>query len=131
MGLTAKRVAKLLRKGEPGRHLDARGLYLVVNSPTSAYWERRYQLDGREHHHGLGSARVFSLVEVRERNRRVSQLLADGHDPLVQKREAMAQRIAEAARSISFGQCAETFYRDRAPTWRHLKHAAQWRASVL
>src|SRR4029077_2257102 len=25
----------------------------------------------------------------------------------------------------------ETFYRDRAPTWRHLKHAAQWRASVL
>jgi integrase len=131
MALTAKRVAKLLRKGEPGRHLDARGLYLVINSPTSAYWEKRYQFDGREHHHGLGSARVFSLVEARERSRRASQLIAEGRDPLAAKREAKAARIAEAARSVSFGQCAEIFYRDRAPTWRHLKHAAQWRASVL
>jgi integrase len=131
MALTSKRVAKLLRKGEPGRHLDTRGLYLVVNGPTNAYWEKRYQFDGREHHHGLGSARVFSLAEARERSRRASQLLADGVDPLAAKREAKAQRIAEAARSVTFGKCAEDFYRDRAPTWRHLKHAAQWRASVL
>jgi integrase len=131
MALTAKRVAKLLRKGEPGRHLDARGLYLVINSPTNAYWERRYMLDGREHRHGLGSARVFSLVEARERNRRVSQLLADGRDPLVAKREAKAARIAEAAKAITFGEAAADYYRNHAPTWKHLKHAAQWRSSVL
>jgi integrase len=131
MALTAKRVATLLRKGEPGRHLDARGMYLVINSPTNAYWEKRYQFDGREHHHGLGSARVFSLTEARERSRRASQLIADGRDPLVAKREAKAARIAAAAAAVTFGKCAEDFYRDRAPTWRHLKHAAQWRASVL
>jgi integrase len=131
MGLTAKRVAKLLRKGEPGRHLDARGLYLVVNSPTNAYWEKRYQFDGREHHHGLGSARVFSLVEARQRSRRASQLIADGVNPLVAKREAKAARLVAAARDVTFGEVAADYFRNHAPTWKHLKHAAQWRSSVL
>jgi integrase len=131
MGLTAKRVAKLLRKGEPGRHLDARGLYLVVNSPTNAYWEKRYQFDGREHHHGLGSARVFSLVEARQRSRRASQLIADGVNPLVAKREAKAARLVAAARDVTFGEVAADYFRNHAPSWKHLKHAAQWRSSVL
>jgi integrase len=131
MALTAKRVAKLLRRGEKGRHLDARGMYLVIASRTAAHWERRYQLDGHEHYHGLGSAFVFSLAEARERNRRAGQLLADGVNPLDAKRDAKAARIAAAARSRTFGECAELFYQARAPSWRHLHHAAQWRASVL
>jgi integrase len=134
MALTAKRVAKLIRKGEPGRHLDGfqgKGLYLVVASPTAAHWERRYQLDGREHFHGLGSAFVFSLSEARGRNRRASQLLADGVDPLAHKRAAKAERIAVAAKAISFGEVALGYFRTHAPTWRHEKHTAQWRATVL
>jgi integrase len=131
MALTAKRVAKLIRAGEPGRHLDSRGLYLITQSRTAAHWERRYQLDGREHFHGLGSAFVFSLAEARERSRRVGQLLADGIDPVAQKREAKAARIAAASKAISFGECAESYYRAHSPAWGHPKHAAQWRATVL
>jgi integrase len=131
VGLTSKRVAKLLRQGEPGRHLDARGLYLVVVSRTNAHWERRYQLDGREHYHGLGSAFVFGLAAARERSRRASELLADGVDPLVQKREAKAERIAAATKAITFGEVATDYFRAHSPGWKHLKHVAQWRSSVL
>jgi integrase len=131
MTLTAKRVAKLIRKGEPGRHLDSRGLYLITQSPTAAHWEKRYQLDGKEHYHGLGSAFTFSLAEARVRNRRASQLLEDGVDPLAAKREAKAQRIAAAARTVSFGEAATDYYRAHSPGWGHAKHIAQWRASVL
>jgi integrase len=131
MTLTAKRVAKLLRRGEPVRHLDARGLYLVIESATNAHWEKRYQLDGREHYHGLGSAFVFSLAQARERARRASELLADGVDPLAVKREAKAARIAAAARSVTFGECAADYYRAHSPAWKHVKHIAQWRASIL
>jgi integrase len=131
MSLTSKRVLKLLRRGEPGRHLDARGLYLVIASRTNAHWERRYQLDGREHYHGLGSAFVFGLAAARERSRRASELLADGVDPLAQKREAKAQRIAAAVKAITFGECATDYYRAHSPSWSHPKHVAQWRASVL
>jgi integrase len=131
LALTAKRVAKLLRKGEPGRHLDRRGLYLVVKSRTNAHWEKRYQYLGRERYTGLGSAFTFSLVEARERSRRASQLLADGVDPLTHKREAKAERIAAAAKSISFGEVAADYYRAHSPSWKHVKHVAQWRATVL
>jgi integrase len=131
MGLTAKRVAKLLRRGEPDRHLDQRGLYLVIESRTNAHWEKRYQFDGKEHYTGLGSAFTFSLVEARERNRRASQLIADGVDPLTAKREAKAQRIAAVARTVSFGEAATNYYRAHSPTWSHPKSAAQWRATVL
>jgi integrase len=131
MALTSKRVAKLLRQGVPGRYLDERGLYLVVQSRTAAHWERRYQLDGREHYHGLGSAFVFGLAAARERSRRVGELLADGIDPLVQKRQAKAERIAAEARTVTFGEAATDFFRAHSPGWRHHKHRAQWRASVL
>jgi integrase len=131
MALTSKRVLKLLRRGEPDRHLDTRGLYLVIASKTSAHWERRFQLDGREHYHGLGSARVFSLAQARERARRVSEMLADGIDPIERKRAAKAERTAEQARSVTFGECATDYYRAHSPSWSHPKHVGQWRASVL
>jgi len=131
MALTAKRVTKLLRRGEPGRFLDARGLYLVVDSRTAAHWERRYQLDGREHYHGLGSAFVFGLAAARERSRRDSELLADGIDPLVQKRQAKAERLAAAAKAVTFGECAADYFRVHSRDWKHHKHVAQWRATVL
>jgi integrase len=131
MGLTSKRVAKLLRRGEPARILDQRGLYLVVASRTAAHWEKRYQLDGKEHYHGLGSAFVFGLAAARERSRRASELLADGVDPLLRKRAAKAERIAAAAKQISFGAVAQDYFRAQSPGWRHQKHIAQWRSSVL
>ena len=131
MSLTAKKVLKLMRWGEPGRHFDKHGLYLVIASRDSAHWEKRYQLDGREHYHGLGSASAFSLVEARKRNRRAAQLLEDGICPIAQKRAAKAERIAAAAAAMTFGQCAADYFNAHSPGWKHPKHVAQWRASVL
>src|SRR5262249_59931577 len=98
---------------------------------TAAHWERRFQLDGAEHYHGLGSAFVFGLAQARERARRVGELLADGVNPIAQKREAKATRIAAAAAAVTFGQCAADYYRAHSPGWKHPKHVAQWRAAVL
>jgi integrase len=131
MGLTSKKVLKLLRGGEPGRYFDKHGLYLVVASRDSGHWEKRYQLDGREHYHGLGSVAAFSLAEARQRNRRAAQLLEDGICPIAQKREAKAARVAAAAAATSFGEVAASYFDAHSPSWKHPKHVAQWRASVL
>jgi integrase len=131
MALTAKRIAKLMRRGDPGRHFDGMGLYLVIKSKTSARWERRYQLHEKEHYLGLGGAKAFSLAEARERNRKVSQQLADKIDPLAAKRLEHAQRAAQAARTISFGECAEEYFKTNAPTWKHRAHVGQWSGSIL
>jgi Arm DNA-binding domain len=142
--LTSKRVEKLLRNGVPGRYNDGAGLHLVIVSPTSAHWERRYQPPGvaphvtsggkrgyRCRYYGLGSARVFSLAEARERSRRLSQMLADGVDPLTLKRAERAAQAAEAAKTKTFGQAALAFYRAHATRWRNQRHADQWASSLL
>ena len=92
--LSVKRVRALLRGLEPGRYHDGAGLYLQVDGPGNASWQRRYQLHGKEHWIGLGSAFVFGLEEARERNGKVSQQLADKIDPLTTRREERAQAAA-------------------------------------
>jgi integrase len=131
MGLTVKKVDKLLRRGEAGRYLDATGLYLIVANPTNAHWELRFQLNGRGRWMGLGSARTFSLEEARSRAKRERQLLADKVDPLMARRAARAAQAAAAAKSITFGKAAEDYFRAQAPAWKSPKHAAQWRATIL
>jgi integrase len=134
MALTVKRVAQLLRQGEPGRHLDRggpRGLYLSISSPNAAHWELRYQLRGRGHWLGLGSARDFSLDEARSRARRERQRLADGVDPLAARRADRAARISAEIATITFGEAAEKFFTAHAPSWRSRHHTIQWAATVL
>jgi Arm DNA-binding domain len=129
--LTVKRVTRLLRKGEPGRHFDGAGLYLIIKSRKSAAWERRYELDHKAHAVGLGSAlKAFSLAEARERNRRISQLLADGIDPLAQKRQQRAAQAAAAAKVVTFKEAAQAYIAAHQAKWRSAKHGAQWLSSL-
>ena len=65
MKLTAKRVAKLLKR--PGRHPDGDNLYLRVSRPGKASWLLRYERAGRERMLGLGPIATISLGEARER----------------------------------------------------------------
>jgi len=57
----------------------------------------RYQLHGRAHWMGLGSAREFSLKEVRERANAERQKLSDKTDPLQLRRAERAAKAATAA----------------------------------
>jgi integrase len=130
--LTSIRVTRLLSKGEPGRHFDAKGLYLVIVSKTAAHWERRYMLRGREHYYGLGSAiDAFGLSAARKRNEAITRLLADGIDPLESKRAERAQKVAEAAGTMTFGEAAEKYFKANVSTWKHSRHVNQWRATIL
>jgi integrase len=123
MPLTVKRVERLK---EPGRYLDAKGLYLQVVSKTNRSWLLRYYRDGRERWMGLGSAHDFTVDEARERARRQRQLLADGVDPLTQRRADKAARALEMAKAMSFKQCAEAYIAANRDAWKSAQHGAQW-----
>src|SRR5262245_4253596 len=114
MSLTVKKVAKLLRRGEPGRHLDSgttgeRGLYLEIGGRTAAYWLLRYQLRGRTRWMGLGSARTFSLDEARARAKVERQKLADKVDPLAVRRAERAKAAAAPA-ALIFAEAAQKYF---------------------
>jgi hypothetical protein len=129
-GLTVKKVDKLIRHGAAGAHLDDRNLYLVVNSPNAAHWELRYQIDGRAHQMGLGSARNFSLEEARARAKKARQSLDDGIDPLAARRAERAALKAEAAKLFTFAQAAKGYLEQHEGKWGNARHAAQWRNTL-
>ncbi|HEY1982716.1 MAG TPA: Arm DNA-binding domain-containing protein [Xanthobacteraceae bacterium] len=128
--MKAKATATKLRRGTPGRYFDGAGLYLVIASKTAAYWERRYELNGRAHWLGLGKARDFTLAEARERNRKISQLLADGIDPLAKKAAERAAEKAAALKAITFAAAAAEFFAQHESKWRNRKHRAQFISSL-
>jgi predicted GIY-YIG superfamily endonuclease len=84
--LTVKAIERLMRAGEPAKIGDGDGLYLIIRSPASAHWEKRFQLNGTTHWMGLGGLKRFGLKEARERNKQLGQQLTNGVDPLFHKR---------------------------------------------
>jgi hypothetical protein len=130
VGLTAKRVERAIRSGEPVRLFDGFGLYLVVKGKRNAGWTRRYELNHKAHEIGLGSAFAFNLAEARERNRKISQQLADGVDPLAQKRAALAAQAAAAVKVLTFKEAAQSYIEAHQAKWRSAIHGRQWLSSL-
>jgi hypothetical protein len=128
--LTVKRVQRLVRKGTPGRHFDDQGLYLHVKNRNAASWSRRYERAGRAHEIGIGSAKLLTLAEARERNRAISILLLDGHDPLAARKAKRAELAASAARMVTFKECAEAYIAANQVQWRSADHGKQWLSSL-
>ena len=118
--LTAARVR---RAEQPGRYFDNRGdgLYLLVAPGGTKSWAQRVSVNGKRRDIGLGSARTVALAEARDRAFENRRLVAQGGDPVAEKRKATMPTFAEAAR--------KTFeaHRDR---WRNKKHTVSWMQSL-
>jgi len=133
--LTAKRIERLRRK--PGRYLDGgdlgRGLYLQITE-GGASWLLRYERTVGEKRierwMGLGSLRDFSLKESRERARQQRQLLADGIDPLEQKKAARAEQAVAAAKTVTFAESTQRYFDSHEKQWRNAKHRAQFLSTL-
>jgi integrase len=132
MGLSVKRVEKLLRGGVPGRHTDGdvRGLMLCIEGKKSAHWLLRFQINHVVRHMGLGSARDLSLAAARERARRERERLASGVDPLTLRQNERAAAAAAAARRLTFKQAAEQCHEALAPGWTNPHHANEFISSL-
>jgi integrase len=128
--LNVKKVAKL--KGE-GRYKDGLmpGLYLQVSKTGTKSWLLRYELNGSpERWMGLGPAVAFTLSEARQRARIARQQLADGVDPLKQKRAQRAAEAAAALKTITFKEAAAAYLEAHQAKWRSAKHGHQWISSL-
>jgi integrase len=129
--LTALKVAALARVKKPGFYGDGGGLYLQISRyGGSASWVFRYRTGGRLRDHGLGSLDTWSLAEARERARKCRQLRGEGRDPIDERRAEREQAKLEAAKAMTFRQCAEAYIAAHQTGWKNPKHAAQWPATL-
>lgn len=143
--LTDKKVREAKPPAQGQTYLsDGKGLYLRVSGGGAKSWVFRYRVDGTAKlwEMGLGSARLAEgdggvpLYEVRKRAgnlrdqlREYREGLTDQH-PLAAKAAAKVARRVEAAKAITFRECAEAYIAAHRAGWRSARHAAQWPESL-
>jgi hypothetical protein len=107
-----------------GFYCDGGGLYLQVSKSGSKSWVFRYAIGGRKRDMGLGSVTTFTLAEARERARKMRQLVAEGIDPIDDRK---AKR-AGAASMLTFRECGERYVASHEAGWRN--GGREWLASL-
>jgi integrase len=123
-------VAAVNAKTKPGLYADGLGLYLQIAKGGSKSWIFRFMLDGRPRKMGMGSVHTVSLAKARERAAEHRLKLLDADDPIELRRaEKMAKRAAETT-ALSFKEAAEQYIKAHRASWKNVKHADQWEATL-
>lgn len=124
--MTARTVANLK---EPGRYADGGGLYLQIGPTGTKSWLFMFKREGKRREVGLGALGTVSLSEARQKAADARRIVAEGGDPLAERRAAeVARKAAEAA--DTFGAFADA-HMDRIEIgFRNEKHAGQWRMTL-
>jgi integrase len=115
--------------GEPGRHSDGGGLYLVIEAGAHSrrQWIFLYRVRGtsKRKEFGLGPAKGkgkdgLSLADARLRAADARKKLTEGKDPT-------AERRAEKMAGITFGEFADALLQSIKPGFKGKKTYADWK----
>ena len=112
--LTATKVQAITK---PGRYGDGGTLFLNVARGGTKSWMQRVTIDGKRRDMGLGAYPVVSLAKARRRAFENRVAIADGRDPLAEKRRTAIP---------TFWQAAEQTFEANKPRWRNARHSAGW-----
>jgi integrase len=120
----------IARAKERGYYGDGGGLYLLVGPTGAKSWAFRFRDAGRLREMGLGPLHTIGLAEARQRAQECRRARLDGRDPIETRRaERMAAKL-DAAKAMTFKQCAEAYVAAHKAGWRNPKHAAQWPSTL-
>ena len=108
----------------PGTYQDGDGLFLKVDKHGGAYWLLRLQRDGKRQDMGLGSAKLLTLAEAREKASGLRKAVK------VERRDVLAERKDEAAAKVTFREAAKQYHAENKAGWKSAVYARQWLASL-
>lgn len=108
----------------PGTYQDGDGLFLKVGKRGGASWLLRLQRDGRRQDIGLGSAKLLSLAEARQKANELRKAIK------IDRRDVLAERKDEAGAKVTFREAARQYHRENAAAWKSAIYARQWLASL-
>lgn len=117
-------------KRKPGLYGDGGGLWLQVSPSGSKSWLFRFMLRGRAREMGLGSYLTVTLNEAREAAGAQRKILAAGIDPIQARNDGASRSRLEAARAMTFRQCADAYVKTHRAAWKNAKHASQWKNTL-
>ena len=125
--LTAREVAT---RKTSGYYPDGGGLYLQVSASGSKSWIFRFVLRRKERQMGLGPLHAVRLADARLAAADCRKLLLHQIDPIEARAAGNATKALEAAKSITFAECATAYIRAHRAKWKNAKHADQWANTI-
>lgn len=139
-GIHRLTAAQVRNAKTPGMVHDGAGLFLQVTyrperdgepAGVTKSWLLRYTAaGGNRRDMGLGSADAVSLADARTMASAALKLLRAGVDPIDQRKADRAASAVEAARAMSFREAAEAYMTAQSSSWKSVKHAKLWAASL-
>ncbi|OOY12231.1 hypothetical protein BMG00_11160 [Thioclava marina] len=106
------------------------GLQLQITPANGKTWILRAMVGTKRREIGLGGYPDVTLAQARERARSVREEIANGNDPVEQKRAARAALAQAQAKAMTFWQAAGQFLPIKQEELSNPKHAAQWRSTL-
>jgi integrase len=109
---------------------DGGGLYLRVGRGGAKSWCLRYMLEGNAREMGLGGFSKVTLGDARKKASALRVLLVDKVDPLDRRHAESSAKKIEAARAMTFDDCAQAYLKAHEASWRNAKHRQQWKNTL-
>lgn len=109
--------ARCRAASKPGLLGDGGGLYLHVKPSGAKSWAFIWKASGKRREMGLGAYPAVKLARARALAGEAREAVAEGRDPIAEKR-----KDAEP----TFGEAADRFLASNETAWRNAKHRAQW-----
>ena len=124
MKLTARKAAT----AAPGRYSDGggTGLMLYVSEGGARNWIQRVTIHGKRREIGLGGLPLVTLAEARDAAIDIKRAVAQGRDPLAEKRTARAKTLSKLTFAAAVPRVADE-YRSQ---WRSPKTHGQFIRSL-
>ena len=111
----------------PRRYSDGNGLTLRVDS-SGKRWIQRVTIGGKRHNLGLGGYPVVSLAKARTSAVANALAIREGRNLITEKRQAREE--SRKPDKPTFADAASMVIELRRPTWRNVKHGAQWTSTL-
>jgi integrase len=102
------------------------GLLLQVSKTGAKSWILRTMIGSKRRDIGLGGFPDVSLSNAREKARIAKDKIANGIDPIAERKALRAQLRADQASLLTFDEAARKVHKIKANESRNPKHAAQW-----
>lgn len=96
--LTDAAIRKFEPSSAPVKLTDGLGIYMRVAPTDSRWWRYAYRFDGKQKLMAIGCYPDVSLEQARKRHQEARKLLADGKDPMTERKAEKETQDVEGSK---------------------------------
>lgn len=115
---------------EHGYYGDGGGLWLQLSKLGGKSWVFRFSMNGKAREMGLGPVHDVTLAQARLKAFACRQAVAEGRDPIEERKAHVARARLEITKSKTFQECANAYIEANRTGWKNEKHVQQWQNTL-